>query len=181
LRAARASVASGSPSADFFIGVDANASALRGASRRALAKPARGGAPNALFGVLSLENAPGELAGLVDELTVLLPWGSLLRAVALADAAPLARLLAMLRPGTGAFRFVLGYGAGDAGAADLPALDAVGSLAALAERYRATVGVTTSVRKLDVADVRALRTTWAGKLAFSGHTRRFLEISGGVR
>ena len=163
------------------MGVDANASALREASRRALARPARGGAPNALFGVLSLENAPGELAELVDDLTVLLPWGSLLRAVALPEAAHLARLLATLRRPSGAFRFVFGYGAADAAAADLPSLDDAGSIAALAERYRATVCETASVRALDVADVLALRTTWAAKLAFSGHTRRFVEIAGAAR
>jgi 16S rRNA (adenine(1408)-N(1))-methyltransferase len=180
LRAARASVSSGSPSADLFIGVDANASALREVSRRALAKPARGGAPNAMFGVLSLENAPGELAELVDHLTVLLPWGSLLRAVAQPDAAALGRLLALLRRGSGRFRFVFGYGSDDRDVAELPSLDAANALDVLVERYRAA-GLDAIVRAIDVSNVRALRTTWANKLAFSDHARRFIDVTGTFR
>ena len=75
-------------------------------------------------------------------------------------------------------RFVFGYGAADAVAADLPALDDAGSLAALAARYRATVCGNAGARPIDVPDVLALRTTWASKLAFSGHRRHFPEITG---
>ena len=133
-----------------------------------------------MFGALSLENAPGELAELVDELTVLLPWGSLLRAVAQPDAAHLARLLAMLRPASGTFRFVFGYGAIDARAAALPSLEDASSRAALAALYQGVVGGPARIRALDLAEVRALRTTWASKLAFAGHARRFVEITGPV-
>lgn len=71
-------------------------------SRRFAAKPARGGLRNALLGRLALEAAPGELVGLADALTVLLLWGSLLRAVALPDAAALRALRALCRPRAGA-------------------------------------------------------------------------------
>jgi hypothetical protein len=131
--------------------------------------------------VLPLESSPGELAGLVDELTVLLPWGSLLRAVARPDPARVAGLLATLRRGSGIFRFVFGYGAADAPGADLPPLDDVGSLEALAWRYRATVCATANLCALDGEGVLALRTTWSGKLAFSGHARRFVAITGIMR
>jgi len=67
-----------------FAGVDATAENLRDASRRA--------GENAVFGRLALEEAPGELAGFADRLTVLFPWGSLLRALTGGDAAALARL-----------------------------------------------------------------------------------------
>ena len=102
------------------IGVDASADGLREASRRALAKPARGGLSNLVFGRLSLAEAPATLAGLADELTVLLPWGSLLAAVARPGAGGLAALRALGKPGAG-LRIVFGYGAGaEAGAiADL--------------------------------------------------------------
>jgi 16S rRNA (adenine(1408)-N(1))-methyltransferase len=164
-----------------FFGVDANASALREVSRRARAKPARGGASNALFGVLSLENAPGELAGLVDVLTVLLPWGSLLRAVAQPDPVLLPRLLALLRPTLGTFRFVFGYGPSDRDAAELPSLFDEGAFDALVAPYQAAGGVAARARTLDATEVRRLRTTWANRLTFSGHVRRFVEISGAAR
>ena len=88
------------------MGVDAAAEALREPSRRALPKPARGGMANVRFGVLALERAPGELAGLADTLTVLLPWGSLLAAVAGGDAIRLAGL-AGLSGSSSARRFAL--------------------------------------------------------------------------
>jgi len=69
------------------------------ASRRAAAKPARGGVPNAIFLQAALETLPGELAGIATALTVNYPWGSLLRAVALPDPALLDRLAALAAPG----------------------------------------------------------------------------------
>jgi 16S rRNA (adenine(1408)-N(1))-methyltransferase len=40
------------------IGVDASAAAMAAASRRAAARPARGGLPNALFVVAAVESLP---------------------------------------------------------------------------------------------------------------------------
>ena len=50
-------------------------------SRRA----SRGGPPNALFVVAAAERVPEELHGVADELTILFPWGSLLRGVLALD------------------------------------------------------------------------------------------------
>lgn len=69
------------------------------ASRRAAAKPARGGLDNAMFLQASLETLGGELNGLADGLTVNFPWGSLLRAVALPETALLQKLAALAKPG----------------------------------------------------------------------------------
>ena len=46
-----------------IIGVDANSAAMAWASRRAVAKPTRGGLPNARFVVAAVEALPPELAG----------------------------------------------------------------------------------------------------------------------
>jgi hypothetical protein len=54
---------------------------------------------NVLFARLALENAPAALAGLVDRLTVLFPWGSLLRALAEPQPDALASLRALCTPG----------------------------------------------------------------------------------
>jgi 16S rRNA (adenine(1408)-N(1))-methyltransferase len=69
------------------------------ASRRAAAKPARGGLENVLFIEASLENLGTAFDGLADRLTVNYPWGSLLRGIALPDSALLAKLAALARPG----------------------------------------------------------------------------------
>lgn len=72
---------------------------LADASRRAAAKPARGGLDNALFLLASLETLGDELNGLADTVTVYYPWGSLLRAVVLPDVALLAKLATLLKAG----------------------------------------------------------------------------------
>ncbi len=167
------------------MGVDANADNLRAASQRAAGKPARGGLPNLIFGRLALEAAPGELVGLADEISVLLPWGSLLAAVAggapgLDDAAT-ARIsaLAALGKADARLRVIFGHGPTDAaGTASLglPDMTTPGFPAQLAARYRAA-GLEAQVRALALDEVRALPTTWAKKLAFAGKPRRFFEVT----
>jgi 16S rRNA (adenine(1408)-N(1))-methyltransferase len=156
------------------IGVDSRAEGLREASRRAGSKPARGGLPNALFGRLALEQAPGELVGLAHALTVYLPWGSLLRGVALPDADALARLRGLCRPGA-AVEIVFGWTDVDAIAA--LGLPAAPSLPGIEAAYRAA-GFAVRARALGREELRALPTTWAGKLAFSQRERAFVALAG---
>lgn len=160
------------------IGVDANGENLREVSWRAGRKPARGGRPNALFGRLSLDEAPGELEGLADRLTVNLPWGTLLRAVALPDGEALRRLAAIGKPGA-SVRFVFGYGGAEEGLS-LPALAGAGALERLRCGYQ-DAGLRVAVRALPAGEVRQLPTTWAGKLAAPGaRPRPFVEVTGRI-
>ncbi|WP_434428002.1 class I SAM-dependent methyltransferase [Nannocystis pusilla] len=162
------------------IGVDASAEGLREPSRRAAGKPARGGLANAMFGVLPLERAPGELLGLVDSLTVLLPWGSLLRAVALPEAEGLARLRGLCKPGA-SLQVVFGYGPGDPLAVQaLPGSQAEARAAALVQAY-ARAGFTVTARATSREEVGELPTTWAKKLAYSNREREFVALTGVAR
>jgi len=136
-----------------FVGVDAIADNLGDASRRS--------SPNALFGRLALEAAPGELAGFADRLTVLFPWGSLLRALAHAAPDDLGRLRAICRPGADV-RFVFELDS-DPGALERDYVDA---------------GFALSGVPLPVEEARALPTTCAKKLGFSGRARRFWDFHG---
>jgi 16S rRNA (adenine(1408)-N(1))-methyltransferase len=77
----------------FFIGVDANAKPLEKPSMKATRKPGRGGLANALFVQAAVEDLPGELDGVADEVHIHFPWGSLLGALGAGDA----RILASLR------------------------------------------------------------------------------------
>jgi hypothetical protein len=143
------------------VGVDANADNLRRASQRA----ARGGPTNLLLGRLALEAAPGALEGLASRLTVLLPWGSLLRAVAAGEPDGLARLRAICAPGA-EVEIVVGEG-------DLDGLPPE----ALPARY-AEAGLAVSAAPADAAEIAALGTTWAKRLARSDPARRFWRLSG---
>lgn len=69
----------------FYIGIDAQASALEKLAAKIQRKPAKGGLPNVLFLQAAVEALPEELDGVADEVHVHFPWGSLLRAVATGD------------------------------------------------------------------------------------------------
>ena len=126
-----------------------------------------------------LFRSPGALEGLADHLTVLLPWGALLAAVAQPDVGGLAALRAICREGADV-RIAFGYGPEADGTMvtelALPAIAGDG-LAALGARYRAA-GFAVRARCVTVAEVRALPTTWAKRLAFSGRQRQFVEVLG---
>jgi 16S rRNA (adenine(1408)-N(1))-methyltransferase len=81
-----------------LVGLDANPDAMRAASARAAGKPARGGVPNALFVWAAVEQLPPEIAE-VDEVHILMPWGSLLRALVQPNLAVLRAVARMCAPG----------------------------------------------------------------------------------
>src|SRR6187200_3283406 len=99
----------------FFIGVDAAADNLREASDRAHRQPARGGVNNLAFVAAAANDLPGDLAGIADEETVVLPWGSLLQVVLLADPVFAGKLLALLKP-TGRVEMLVSVAESDVGA-----------------------------------------------------------------
>lgn len=83
----------------FYIGIDAEPTGLREKSTRASRKAAKGGVPNVLFVVASVEQLPAELAGVADEVHVHFPWGSLLRAFALGEQPILEAVRGLCVPG----------------------------------------------------------------------------------
>jgi 16S rRNA (adenine(1408)-N(1))-methyltransferase len=83
----------------FYIGIDAQSSALEKISEKIHRKPAKGGAPNALFIQAAVEDLPQELDGVADEIHAHFPWGSLLRTLALGDELVLRNLRRVCAPG----------------------------------------------------------------------------------
>jgi 16S rRNA (adenine(1408)-N(1))-methyltransferase len=167
---------------DLVIGVDANADLMRAISHRASRKAARGGLANAIFGRLSLEQAPGELFQLADCLTVLFPWGSLLRAVAVPELSTLRKLAAVARPGARVW-FLYGYEARrDARAVEplgLPDLEDSTALRALEAGYLGA-GLQVRARYAARAELAAVPSAWARKMAFSQIDRTYVELRGRV-
>src|SRR5439155_18279811 len=94
------------------LGLDANASAMVEASRRAARAPRKGGLPNAGFILASAESPPSALEATAHLVTVRFPWGSLLRGVAGADAAVAAGIAGMVAPG-GSLELLLATAARD--------------------------------------------------------------------
>jgi 16S rRNA (adenine(1408)-N(1))-methyltransferase len=143
------------------VGVDANPAGMMTASRRAAAKPGRGGLSNALFVVAAAEALPAELDGVADLVTVHFPWGSLLRGLLGADPATMTGLTRVLRP-SGTLQLLLSSTARDRGAGVAP-IQTV-TLRALAESYAAWGLVVTQLRPATVADVAAAHSTWGKRL-----------------
>jgi len=82
----------------FYIGIDAQSSALEKISEKIHRKPAKGGTPNVLFIQAAVEDLPSELDGVADEIHAHFPWGSLLRSMATGDAVVLRNLRRVCAP-----------------------------------------------------------------------------------
>ena len=63
------------------IGIDSSRDALREAAKMAERKPARGGAPNALYVAAQVESLPAELSHSADWVTIYFPWAALLKLI----------------------------------------------------------------------------------------------------
>ncbi len=164
----------------FFIGIDSNADNLCDASRKTAEFSSKKGLKNALFIHAGIENLPEELHGVATQLTVLLPWGSLLKAVALPDI-QLLKTMAKLCSKNAKVRIILGF---DSAAEQkvihelgLPKIDSE-YLQSLPKRYL-EAGFSVRAQYFKQEDLKTLPTTWAKKLAY-GKNRQFIEIVGKI-
>lgn len=147
-------------------------------SRRAAAKPARGGAANALFVRASVEALPDELAGVASHLTILFPWGSLLRAVALPDIDVLRGLARLCRPRARVevvFAELLAREQSAAASAGLGTIDDA-HLNRIVDGWR-QAGFACTARPRGRDALEGHLTTW-GKRLTQDPTRRFFAIVG---
>jgi 16S rRNA (adenine(1408)-N(1))-methyltransferase len=154
----------------FFIGLDADADSMRDASARAVRQPTRGGVANIAFVAAGADELPGALAAVADEVTVVLPWGSLLRAVLAADSA-VGGLVALLRPG-GKLELLLSVAQSDV-AVGAPPFDA-DQAAALAAEYERLGLARLEVRLADEADVERLGSSWGRRLGIPRRRQAWL-------
>jgi hypothetical protein len=157
-----------------FIGLDASAAALRERSGRAF----RSRTPNLLYVRAAVEALPPELAGVADRLTVVLPWGSLLAAVARPVPGVLEGLGGLCRPGaalTVVFAIDAARDAAEASRLDLPPIDHAYLEGPLAASYAASGFTVRSVRPLSPPGLARWPSTWAQRLAH-GRGRAVFEL-----
>jgi 16S rRNA (adenine(1408)-N(1))-methyltransferase len=136
------------------------------ASRRAARPQRRGGLPNALFVVAAAEQPPPELAGIVDELTITLPWGSLLSGALAINPVAAAGIASLVALG-GRVRILASVVDGDG--LPMKPLDAADARD-LAERWSCHGLVLCSVALASTADIEASGSSWARRLA-AGRSR----------
>ena len=163
------------------VGMDAGPDAMRSTASRAAAKPARGGVPNALFVWAAVEQRPDELDA-VTEVHALMPWGSLLRALATPNSEVLRAVGDRCRPGA-AFLVTLNLHAWR------PPVPEVGETVEptpesarteLAAEY-ATAGwrIESAVRP-GAAELTALGTSWTKRLGSSREELAVLALRGRI-
>lgn len=156
------------------IGVDASAPAMAESSLRAARPVRKGGLPNALFVVAAAERPPAELLGIAAEVTIAIPWGSLLRgSLALDDAGEAAAGIAGLVAPGGAVRILLSIDPRDR--LSLPILDdGTVDLAVRWQRHGLTL---TAVGPADAGAIAASGSSWARRLrAGRDRTVRRIEL-----
>lgn len=161
------------------VGLDAGPDAMRPTAARAAAKPARGGVPNALFVWAAVERLPAELTG-VTEVHSLMPWGSLLRALATPEPDVLRAVAARCVPGA-PFLVTLNLHAWR------PPVPEVGSTAEptpddrrLTDAYAAAGWRIDKATYPDAAELAGLGTSWTKRLGSSRAELAVLALRGAI-
>ncbi|MBI3748559.1 MAG: hypothetical protein HY262_06915 [Chloroflexi bacterium] len=145
----------------FVIGIDANAAAMAESSRRAARGRGARRLTNTWFGVESAEALPGPLADVASTVTVVMPWGSLLRGVLGLEAAVLVGIASIVAP-AGRVEILASVTPKDA-FVGLASLD--GDAEAVIAGAWAVVGFElVSMRPATAGDLQAARSSWARRL-----------------
>src|SRR4051794_8645571 len=153
--------------------MDTDATGMGDASRRAAAKPSRGGLANAVFLAGSLDElgARPELEARFDEIRVTLPWGSLLRASVLPESSFADQARALLVCG-GRLRLLVSVAERDASAGLEPTTKA--SMDRLARSYAARGFTTCAVRRATAQDIATIGSSWARRLGIPARREAWL-------
>lgn len=151
-----------------------------GFAQKAAQPERKGGLSNLLYVVAQAQNLPCELEGLVNEVTVLFPWGSLLKAVARGDEEFLAGL-AQVMTHRASLRVVFSL----EDSIEKKVMDSLGlasinkeSLDALCAAY-ARVGFTMKWRYISQDELKKFPSRWAKRLAY-GRPRPVVELLGRI-
>ena len=152
---------------ELVLAIDASHLAMRDASRRAARAARKGGFPNTRFIASGVDQLPAELAGLASLVTVLFPWGSLLRAAVGADADGAAAIARLVAP-DGTLRLLVSAAERDAGSGGVVDLDP----AAVVGAYREQGLEARACRPASAADLAAAHSSWGRRLLSSGRDRR---------
>ena len=148
------------------LGIDASAAAMAEASRRAARAARKGGLENARFVLAAAESLPPELARRAALVTVLFPWGSLLRGCVGLDEAVARGIAGLVAPG-GVLELLLAPAERD-GLAGVPTTqEAV--IAAATRTFEAHGLEVVVARMATPAEIAGTGSSWARRLGVAGH------------
>ena len=161
------------------VGVDPAWQRMTETAVRAARKPAKGGAPNLVLVNSAIETVPAALHGVADEVTVLMPWGKLLRGVVLGEDDVLSGLRSVAKAGA-PLEVSIGTSIGrdpiPLEIRDLPELtpQTVESTG-LADRLAASGWEVADIRLVPHTDLDTISSSWARRLG-SGATETVLHL-----
>jgi len=161
-----------------FVAVDTNAESLTKIARQAARKASKGGVSNLLCVAEAAEQLGQELPAVADAVTVILPWGRLLRAVAEPNLEDLRNIAALGQIGA-TFEMVFSYDARIDGQGDGPLVDGLDEVHVrnkLPQVYASTGLAVKEVERVSMDELKAYSTTWAKRLAY-GRTREVWRIN----
>jgi 16S rRNA (adenine(1408)-N(1))-methyltransferase len=165
--------------ARLFVGLDANAAGLRHFSGRA----DRARLANLLYVRAAIEDLPSELTGVADQITVVLPWGSLLAAVACPSATLLRGIFGLCQRDA-LLTVVFGVDPvrdrTEIQRLGLPSVTDAHLASRLAEGYADAGFTLTSVRPMSREEVIHMPSTWARRLAH-GSERNIIQLEARAR
>jgi 16S rRNA (adenine(1408)-N(1))-methyltransferase len=161
------------------VGVDPAWQRMTETAVRAARKPAKGGAPNLVLVNSAIEAVPAALHGVADEVTVLMPWGKLLRGVVLGEDDVLSGLRSVAKAGapleisigTSIWRDPVPLEIRDLPELTPEAVDATG----LADRLATFGWEVADVRLVPHTDLDTISSSWARRLG-SGATETVLHL-----
>ncbi|MCL5057248.1 MAG: hypothetical protein M1130_04475 [Actinobacteria bacterium] len=165
---------------NLFIGIDAAAENMMEYSSRAVKKPPKGGASNAVYISAGAEDLPAEMSGLADKIYVILPWGSLLEGIVKGSGEILGGIAGAARPGAALelfFTYSHLHEEGEIGRRELPALSLEYIENTMTLLYREKGILLGEKEIITNEELRRYETHWARKLGF-GKNRTVFHVKG---
>ena len=167
--------------ARLVIGIDSLEEPMGEIAAKAARKPAKGGRANLLLVRAAIEALPTELECVADEVSVQLPWGSLLEGIVLAREDVLGGLAALCRPGARVMVTLNGEIWLDSTPAryehlPVPTPEYVADVVAAGMAH---VGIRLdAARYASAAEAKELATTWARRLGHGRPHPSFVQFEG---
>jgi 16S rRNA (adenine(1408)-N(1))-methyltransferase len=167
--------------ARLVIGIDSLDEPMGEIAAKAARKSAKGGRANLLLVRAAIEALPAELEGVADEVSVQLPWGSLLEGIVLAREDVLGGLAALCRPGARVMVTLNGEIWLDSTPAryerlPVPTPEYVADVVAAGMAH---VGIRLdAARYSSAAEAKELATTWARRLGHGRPHPSFVQFEG---
>lgn len=159
-----------------FIGIDPNHKNLEKNSLKASKKPPKGGLPNVLYVLASMDDLPSELNGIVNQVFINFPWAALLKGIVRVEEKEWHSLKRICRTGA-QVEIVLGYNQYvDLQKDKLQPISKEYVYASMAPKLLMCGFSLNEVQQIDGSKLRRYPSDWAKKLGY-GRDRTFFYIS----